>query len=59
MINVALLSKWHVHATDYAREAGAHPGIQIQKVWDEDTERGKAWADELGVVFEDNIDAIL
>ncbi len=52
MINVAMLSKWHVHATDYAREARENKHIHIKVVWDENPDRGKKWADELGVAFE-------
>ncbi|MGP4060722.1 Gfo/Idh/MocA family protein [Halobacillus sp. H74] len=58
MLRVALLSRWHVHADDYAAEASAHPLVSIDKVWDEDAERGKSWADELGVPFEDDVSSI-
>lgn len=59
MIRVALLSRWHVHANDYAREANEHPDIVIQAVWDEDKERGNQWAQELNVDFEENITTLL
>ncbi|MGR9047306.1 Gfo/Idh/MocA family protein [Halobacillus faecis] len=59
MIRVALLSKWHVHAVDYAREASEHPAIHISKVWDEDIERGNMWAEELGVPFDDDLERVL
>ncbi|RDW15425.1 Gfo/Idh/MocA family protein [Oceanobacillus chungangensis] len=59
MINVALLSRWHVHADDYAREAEANEQLNIVQVWDEDPERGELWADELGVPFEKDLDAVL
>jgi predicted dehydrogenase len=52
MINVALLSKWHVHAVDYALQAKQNKNITIKAVWDENPERGKKWAQELGVRFE-------
>jgi scyllo-inositol 2-dehydrogenase (NAD+) len=58
MINVALLSKWHVHAVDYAREALAHPEITIKKIWDEDPLRGEAWAKQLDVSFESDLGKI-
>ena len=38
MIRVAMLSFWHVHAKDYARQATEHPDTQIVAVWDELTE---------------------
>lgn len=59
MIRVAMLSRWHVHANDYAREAIAHPDIVIQAVWDEDKERGIQWADELKVDFEESLTTLL
>ncbi|PAV31675.1 dehydrogenase [Virgibacillus profundi] len=59
MINVALLSRWHVHADDYAREAKENEQLNITQMWDEDTERGLAWADELGVPFEKDLEAVL
>jgi predicted dehydrogenase len=51
MIRVALLSQWHVHAPQYARQALAL-GLQISVVWDEDAARGADWARSLGVPFE-------
>lgn len=57
-MNVALLSKWHVHAVDYAREATENKEISIQTVWDENKERGKQWADELGVTYESDLDQV-
>ncbi|GGB63153.1 Gfo/Idh/MocA family protein [Fictibacillus barbaricus] len=58
-MNVALLSKWHVHAVDYAREAKENETISIQVVWDEDTERGAEWAKELGVAYEPDLNKVL
>jgi scyllo-inositol 2-dehydrogenase (NAD+) len=59
MINVALLSKWHVHAEQYAEEAMKNEHILVKVVWDEDGERGRKWADELGVPFESDLEAVL
>lgn len=59
MINVALLSRWHVHADDYAKDARNHPQLDIKLVWDEDEERGRKWAEELGVPFEADLDSVL
>ena len=59
MISIALLSKWHVHAKDYAAEAQLNPNIEIKMVWDDQPKRGRTWAQELGVVFESNLDTIL
>ena len=59
MINIAMLSKWHVHAVDYAREARENKYINIKVVWDEKPERGEQWADELGVAFEPDLNRVL
>ncbi len=59
MINVAMLSKWHVHAVDYAREATENKHISIKLVWDENTDIGEKWADELGVDFEPDLMKVL
>ncbi len=44
-----MLGFWHVHASDYAAEAQAHPGVEIVAAWDEDPVRGEAGAAGLGV----------
>ncbi|MBN1342280.1 MAG: Gfo/Idh/MocA family oxidoreductase [Phycisphaerae bacterium] len=52
MLNVAMLSGWHVHAKGYAGELSRLPDVRITTVWDEQPDRGKAWAEELGAAFE-------
>lgn len=59
MVNVALLSKWHVHADDYARQANQNEQIQIKVVWDENIVRGQEWAKKLAVPFERNLEKVL
>ncbi len=60
MLRVAMLSGWHVHAKQYAREIRDHaPHADVVAVWDEDAERGRAWARELAVPFEASLDACL
>ncbi len=58
MIKTALLSNWHVHAQEYAEEAIQNEHIFLTHVWDEQKDRGKAWADELDLIFEEEIDNI-
>ncbi len=58
MVNVALLSKWHVHADDYARQAMNHEQVSVKLVWDEDEQRGKKWAEKLGVPFEAHLTSV-
>jgi len=59
MVNVLMLSKWHVHAADYARTINAQPDARVSCVWDDDIGRGTAWAGELGVPFEPDLDKAL
>jgi len=58
-LRLAILSFWHVHAADYARQASAHPGTEITAVWDEDTARGRARAAELGAGFHPDLGSLL
>jgi scyllo-inositol 2-dehydrogenase (NAD+) len=59
MVNVAMLSKWHVHADDYARQANQNKNLTIKVVWDEDEKRGAEWAEKLGVPFERDLEKVL
>ncbi|GGF34668.1 dehydrogenase [Halobacillus andaensis] len=59
MIRVALLSKWHVHAVDYANQAKEIEDISIELVWDENAQRGEEWGKELGVPFEADLENVL
>jgi len=59
MINVAMLSKWHVHAEDYANQASKNENVAIKLVWDENEDRGREWAEKLGVPFEANLETVL
>ncbi len=58
-LSVAVLSFWHVHAPDYARSVQNHPGTTLTAVWDNDDERGKAGADQFGVPYTADLDALL
>ncbi|WP_082235695.1 Gfo/Idh/MocA family protein [Halobacillus massiliensis] len=59
MIKTALLSKWHVHAVDYAEQAQNQENLSIHVIWDEDEERGRKWAQELGVSFDPDLENVL
>lgn len=59
MIRVAILSFWHVHARDYAREIAQHPGVELAGIWDEDAVRGKREAADRSVPFLPEIGSIL
>lgn len=59
MLRVAMLSKWHVHAADYAKQFMNNPNSTVAAVWDTDLARGEAWAKELGCDFVADLDALL
>lgn len=59
MMRIAILSFWHVHAQDYAREAEEHPEAETVAIWDEDPDRGRAEAAKRDVSFHENLDAVL
>ena len=59
VVRVAMLSGWHVHARGYARELASMPEVKLTAVWDEDAERGKAWAESLQVPFEADLQKVL
>jgi predicted dehydrogenase len=54
-----MLSRWHVHADEYARAVNDHPQAQVTAVWDEQPARGAKWAAELGVEFIPDYAALL
>jgi len=59
MLQVAMLSKWHVHADMYADSLKKLDNVKITAVWDEDALRGKKWASELNADFEKDLDTLL
>ncbi len=59
MVRIAMASKWHVHAEYYAKLLSKQKNATITCVWDDDTQRGEAWANELGVDFERDLDLLL
>jgi 1,5-anhydro-D-fructose reductase (1,5-anhydro-D-mannitol-forming) len=58
-IRVAVLSRWHVHADEYAKAVNDHPGARVVAVWDEIPARGRPWAADLGVDFVADYPALL
>ncbi|MDF2816022.1 MAG: Gfo/Idh/MocA family oxidoreductase [Paenibacillus sp.] len=59
MIRVAMLSFWHVHAKDYAKQATDHPDTEIVAIWDELPERGRREADQRGLRWYESLDELL
>lgn len=58
-LRVALLSAWHVHAIDHLREARALEGIEVVGFWDDDAERGRAFAEAHGLELEPDLGVLL
>jgi len=59
MLKVAMLSYWHVHAPDYTRQLQELDDVKITAIWDEETDRGKKWANDLAVDFEPRLEVLL
>jgi predicted dehydrogenase len=59
MLNVAMISKWHVHAEGYASHLQSLGNVNITAVWDEIADRGRAWAAQLGADYESDLDTLL
>lgn len=59
MIGLALLSGWHVHTEGFVRQALETGLGELKVVWDNDAERGKAFAEKFGVSFDPDLDRVL
>src|SRR5438874_11966032 len=58
-LRLAMLSYWHVHAAEYARQALNHSTTTLVAVWDEDHERGRGQARALGIPFYEHLEDVL
>ena len=58
-MKIAMISSWHVHAKDYAKQIMELPQSEIVAVWDENKEAGIKWAKELNCKFIESYDALL
>lgn len=58
-MKIAMISSWHVHARDYAKQILALPQCEIAAVWDENAEAGKTWSKELNCKFVEDYDTLL
>ena len=59
MLKVAMLSRWHVHADEYARTVINTGKAEITCVWDDDAARGAKFAQDLNCDFEPDLDKLL
>ncbi|MGG1551828.1 Gfo/Idh/MocA family protein [Paenibacillus ferrarius] len=58
-MKVAMLSFWHVHAKDYAKQVDEHPNTEIAAIWDELPDRGQDEAAKRGVPFYASLEELL
>jgi predicted dehydrogenase len=56
---VAVLGFWHVHAAEYTQSVLDHPGTRLAAIWDDDPARGTEAAEQYGVPFIGDLDALL
>jgi predicted dehydrogenase len=63
MFRIALLSRWHVHSHKndqrYVKEFLSQPDCKVTCVWDKDEVLAKEWAEEYGVPYETELEAVL
>ena len=59
MVILALIGAWHVHTIGFVEEALKTGMAQLNVVWDDDQERGKAFARQFDVRFEADLDKVL
>lgn len=59
MLKIAMVGAWHVHAGGYAKEINSFENSEVVAVWDDNIERGKKFAEELGCKFYENYDELL
>ena len=59
MVRVLMLSKWHVHADEYANFIQDQPDAKVTCIWDDDIARGEAWATALNAAFESDLQKAL
>ncbi|MCL2093345.1 MAG: Gfo/Idh/MocA family oxidoreductase [Treponema sp.] len=59
MLNVGIISTWHVHTRDYVAQLKNHGKVNICALWDEDPQKGRDIAAEWKVDFEENFEAFI
>ena len=58
-LRVAMLSRWHVHANEYCNSINRNDSSEVVAIWDEQVDRGEAWAAELDVPFVADYETLL
>lgn len=58
-MKIAIIGTWHVHTEEYTQAILNNPKAEAVTVWDSDAVRGRAFADKMGLPFEENLDKIM
>lgn len=58
-VNIACAGGFAFHAKDFAQKLVTYPECRLAAIWDEDKERGQAWAAEVGCRFYEDYDTLL
>ncbi len=58
-MKVAVIGTWHVHTEEYAKAIKESPKAELACCWDSNAERGRAFAEKMGVPFVEKLDDIL
>lgn len=56
---VGVVSAAHVHAPSFVSCLKSDPGAEVVGIWDDDSARGKAFAEKWGLSFVDSMDSLL
>jgi predicted dehydrogenase len=59
MVQFALLGVWHVHTRGFLEDALKTGLAELKVVWDDDEERGRAFASHFGVPFASDLEEVL
>lgn len=58
-LKIAGIGAWHTHSMDFTNRVMQHPGAEVAMVWDQDPERGRAWAQACGCIYQPDLEAVL
>lgn len=59
MLNVGIISTWHVHAKGYVNQLRASGKVHVAALWDENPVKGREMAAEWNTDFEENYDRFI
>lgn len=58
-MKAAVIGTWHVHTEEYALALQNNPKSEVACVWDADAERGRKFAEKIGVPFVEKLEDVL